>query len=854
MLEGRQVLDYVLRGVETLIQRGSFPAGQLFRPTQADAFQAYVEHLKREDLSIADRLQWFFEIATGVGKTPLEISIVYEAQKNARQDGQLLRAGLVFPTRLLMNQTYSKIRQFAPDMLAWTGRYGDRHKQLDQDTTLFVSDSFLDLVETGEVSSKTHGIVIFDEGHNETSERRVENTYKYFDERTLRISVTATKDYDEEKSVELTHGKHGFSRHFPESVALGELSTYVRAQLHLIKVMPPTLAQEQQAAAKGITLLKYDMRKDAWSRFVVEHYKTGYDHQTGDPLSDNQAAIYAADIPHALKTAAALNNVSMLQHKAAAQGMKGVAAVIHSVMKPTVLRTLLKDVMAGHYLTTVMCDMGTEGFDLPFVKTLYDWNHQSSLLKRQIIGRAVRQWQHPQKNFRWEGATIIDTITYIGSAEPKRNRVLRNRAYMNAVTAPDIIGGTYVLGPGVAPRQKYPSGKKPPIIIDSGIEVESFETLEDIKTIHTQRQSWIERQWKNAPLRLADVKASIDAYKEAQNNTNPPLSRGDIEEGPLAGKATWIGINHALANGANGLSDDPDYQKWLEKEEKPSLFRYLVHLGYAIDKQKVTLEDIKGSINAYKEAKNKNPSQHSGNVDFGPLKGRATWKALQQVLYNGGNGLADDPDYKEWLKTEKTPSLYRYLFHLGYVTGKKRLTLNDVKSSIDAYRQEKNKNPAIATGVIKYGALAGKTTWVAVSVALTQGSNGLPHDPDYQELLKTEPKPTLFIYLCYLGYAVKTLTFADIKSSIEAHKQANNNKNPTILSGRINYGPLNQKTTWRAIDHALADGWNGLSADAEYQLWIQSEPKPSLFKLLKKIEQEHKRSSGRHDEHKPSPF
>ena len=332
-MKPEQLLKYMIRGVESLIQQGKFPGGQEYRQSQIDALHAYHEHMTRTDLSLDERLQFIFEIATGIGKTPLEVAIIHMAQVHARQDGQVLKAALVVPTELLMDQTYDEAAKFTPDMVANIGRYGGDFRELDFDTTIIISASFLRLVESGKINSDTHQIIVSDEGHNETSERRVDATHTFFDDRTLRLSVTATGDYDEEKSVSLTHGAHRFERPFTEGVKLGELSSYYRTQLHLIRVAPPSVEEELEAAANGVDRLKYEMRKKAWRKFVVEHFATGYDDQTGDPLSDNYAGFYGADTLHVDDTVIDANNHPLLRRKAEAMGLKGVAVGIHSHMK-----------------------------------------------------------------------------------------------------------------------------------------------------------------------------------------------------------------------------------------------------------------------------------------------------------------------------------------------------------------------------------------------------------------------------------------------------------------------------------------------------------------------------------------
>ena len=209
--------------------------------------------------------------------------------------------------------------------------------------------------------------------------------------------------------------------------------------------------------------------------------------------------------------------------------------------------------------------MGKQGFNLPFMKNTFDWNHMSSLAKRQIMGRPARQYRNPRKNFRLEGATFVDTVTYIGSEDPKQDKIFRNAALRSAVTAPEIIGGTYVLGPGIGTRS---AGMKGPRLEldDDTIQVESYVTLEEVRTIHAERQDLIDQLWSQNPLTMELVTQTIDAYREKNNGENPLASMKMIEDGPLAGRLSWSSLNGALKTGSHGLASDPIWRslnrKW----------------------------------------------------------------------------------------------------------------------------------------------------------------------------------------------------------------------------------------------------------------------------------------------------
>jgi len=228
-MENYSVLYYAKWAIDSLIEDDRFSAGQQFRDTQRDALFAHAQHLNREDLSVEERLRFIFEIAQGIGKTPLELAIIGRIQTLAKQDGHTPKALLIVPTELLMNQTYNKIKQFVPEMLESTGRYGAEHRDLSHDMTIIISDSFMSLIEAGVINPDTYKIIVSDEGHNETSIRRVNNLTSTFEGTTdtLFLTMTATADFDQEKSVELTHGDHRFSRGMVEAIKNGEELSFI---------------------------------------------------------------------------------------------------------------------------------------------------------------------------------------------------------------------------------------------------------------------------------------------------------------------------------------------------------------------------------------------------------------------------------------------------------------------------------------------------------------------------------------------------------------------------------------------------------------------------------------------------
>jgi len=339
------------------------------------------------------------------------------------------------------------------------------------------------------------------------------------------------------------------------------------------------------------------MRKQAWSNFSVMHYANDVDDQTGRFLRESHAGFYGADTNHADYVAEALNANPILQAQAKEMGLDGVAVSIHykSGTRPEINR-LLDAVIDGAYLAVAMDKMGREGFDWPPMKVLYDWIHVSNLLKRQILGRPDREFLDPRNNFLPTGATAIDVLPYIGSADPEKNQKLRNLALMTAVTAPSVLNQTYVMGPGVTPVSR-PVKNEPDYTQLLDFHVESHSTLEAVRTVHAQRQSLIDQAWSKNPLTMSAIKDTLEAYRKDNPCSTPSEIEGMIEHGPLADRMTWFELFATVREGTKGLAADANFLKW-SKNKKLQIKslgarRLFEHFGYITLVTDTILDEIK---------------------------------------------------------------------------------------------------------------------------------------------------------------------------------------------------------------------------------------------------------------------
>ncbi len=136
--------------------------------------------------------------------------------------------------------------------------------------------------------------------------------------------------------------------------------------------------------------------------------------------------------------------------------------------------------------------MMKEGFDDPTLKTVFDYPRSSLVDKSQIIGRAARKWFNEAKD-RYEGATFVDTIVYVGSDDPDEDDRIKNNAIRNATMAWSVLEGAVIFSPKeeMRPRPNGLEGGGGAVVPIFGEDVESFITLEEVRAIYAEQKRLI---------------------------------------------------------------------------------------------------------------------------------------------------------------------------------------------------------------------------------------------------------------------------------------------------------------------------------------------------------------------------
>jgi len=516
MEDSEKLLKYLKQGIDTLLEQGSFDGGQEFRPTQKQALEAYQRYLNNEQYTPEDRLKGFFEIPTGVGKTAIFVGIISAAHKVAEQSGDKLKTIIVVPTTQLLDQTVEAIEKFSPQLQNSIGLYGDGKKNLELPITVMTYDAFVELTETNQIGSHNIDIVISDEAHRGTSERRVKSITSSFNSNTVQLAVTATAHFDDDKSVENSHLREIFYKSVADAIKEGELAAYVSSQRYVIRVDPDEfMLSDKFEEASDVRKRAYRQaaKQNAWNKRMVTIFRDGRDEKTGDLLSDNQAGFFVESTKQADRIEDLLNNDSELTSRAHKTGYKGVAVAIHSNLPKKEQKRRYKAYKNGEYLAVVGDEMFKEGFDHSPMKTIFDCPHSSIVDKAQILGRGLRKWWNDLKE-RFEGVTIIDTVIYLSDDDPDIEERNRGRALVNTVSVKQVLEGSFIGSDDYfKDLEKTPSSKrkayKAKSLFDDDPDVDEYTSLEELYALE-EEVSILRREYR--------IFFSADLRKEFQSH------------------------------------------------------------------------------------------------------------------------------------------------------------------------------------------------------------------------------------------------------------------------------------------------------------------------------------------------
>lgn len=810
MKDVEQLVRYLQQGIDDLLNRGYFrnPNRTRFRKTQKLALEAYKGFLNSNGLTPEERLKGFFEIPTGIGKTAIFVGIVSEAHRVSEANSDVLHTMIVVPKTNLLEQTKNEaFHKFAPEIEDRVGLYGGTHRQLNKPITIITYESWSKLVEEGRLGPHNVDILISDEAHRGTSEVRIKLS-KAFNNGTHQLAFTATAHFDETKSVQQTHHREIFYKGLPDAVREGELAAYIGTQFYIIRVDPPwdedlieeggdeeleedlgdTFEETANNAEKFSGQYKRKLRQKAWNQRAVIIFRDGRDDITKDPLSDNQAGFFVDSIAQAKNLKILLNADPVLSQIAKKRGCDDVAVTIHSRMPHNKQRILMAAYKEGKYMAVIGDEKFKEGFDHPPLKTIIDYPHGSLVDKAQILGRGARKWRNDAKR-RYEGLTFVDTIVYIGSRDPQKDKRLESAALRRAQTVFDILEGTYVLGPEKKQKPSKPTPPSPGLFLDDE-NVKEFATLDRTYVIESEidkakQEGWIEYT-------MEDILESA-RLEYTTTNRRPTCTDGNIAYGPLNGKTTWMAVNFAITAGFL----------------KGTACNSLAHLLNENLIGRYTIEDVIESAKKCCEKTGQRPFKNDGEIAYGPLAQKTTWDNVNYALQKG------------FLKEEGYTSLAD-LLDKNNMGIEAQYSIEDVIKSARQQLQATGRRPSVIDGEVAYGPLAGKTTW---QIAHSRIKRGCLKKCGYLSLADALDKNGINVKSQY--------SFKDVIESARLEFKVTGKRPTNTDSKKIGYGRLKGKSTWKSVDYAIRIGFlkdqgyasladaldkNGIGAKYQYTL------------------------------------
>ena len=316
-------------------------------------------------------------------------------------------------------------------------------------------------------------------------------------------------------------------------------------------------------------------------------------------------------------------------------------------------------------------------------------------------------------------------------------------------------------------------------------------------------------------LTVAQILAWADAYHAITGHW-PSRRSGPIREA-LHGE-NWRRVDKALANGYRGLPGGLSISRLLQQERglKPHVDPETMEAwaeGYQAllaerrqGRTSLSVEKIVAWADAYHEATGRWPTFRSGTLADVPSE---TWSTINAALKDGRRGVPGGS------------SLARLLVeHRGReaLNGPPTLIVERILAWADAYHTAHGRWPIEDSGAV---AEAPSETWNIITMALSQGTRGLPGGSSLARLLAEHrgarnPK------------ALPRLSIDQILAWADAHHAATGDW-PSAQSGAVRDAP---GETWAAINTSLWAGLRGLPGDSSLPRLLNAH-RPERLRILR---------------------
>jgi hypothetical protein len=269
-----------------------------------------------------------------------------------------------------------------------------------------------------------------------------------------------------------------------------------------------------------------------------------------------------------------------------------------------------------------------------------------------------------------------------------------------------------------------------------------------------------------------------DAHHEAKGRW-PTGHSGTVLSAPFA--VTWNAIQMALWGGHRGLPGGYTLRRLFD-EHRNAYVRKMAPGAV------LTLAEILEWADVHHEANGEWPGPQSGPVVGAPFE--LTWAGIQAALFGGFRGLPGGYTLHRLFAEHRNLRSRKGL-------PQEPLTIEEILAWADAHHQATGTWPDPRSGPVQGAPF--ELSWGAVNAALYHGFRRLPGGSSLNRLLVEQR------HIRDRRYRGEPIDIEQVLAWADAHHAAHGAW-PHRRSGRVEGAP---RTTWRAIDRALRDGWRG---------------------------------------------
>ena len=311
----------------------------------------------------------YIKLPTGVGKTVLFIEFL---------EATNLKALIVAPTRILVDQTGERIEQFAEGLDV--GKIHQTAKTKGRQVTITTYASLIRQIKQGVLNPKDYECLVLDEAHKALGPETQKAVEQF--EHAFRIGFTATPDYSQDKKLSQLLPKEISRMRIIDAVEEDLLSSFSVVIAHTETDLSSVQIESnnefnQKQLEKAINV-------EGRNKAAVELYQKMFDGQ--------KCVTYCISIDHAEKVA------NLFQEK-------GISARVISGQNQNEHEEILEKYKTGEIKILCNANILIEGFDDPEASVCLNLRPTNSpVVAEQRSGRVLRlDPQNPEKH-----ATIVD--------------------------------------------------------------------------------------------------------------------------------------------------------------------------------------------------------------------------------------------------------------------------------------------------------------------------------------------------------------------------------------------------------------------------------------------------------------